>query len=551
MATNETMHSPEPCNVNPVRLDHVQNVSSRRLKKREVDRRCQRETRERKRSHVAYLEKLVETLRQQDASERVTALLQQLKKTEEERDMATKKLRDIQKIMGQGSLELEKRQTRDTGSVTAEVISEEITSINEFTAGTKAAYNPVPVEYHPTFLDIELARSISPHNVEHDQYNMPTDPEVVRHDSPSLTDRTIAHFEAKSRPQVMVSSQIYNWVDPQLGCSCHAHVDRQPGEPAVWQGNFWKFVSEILDERFDWTEDIQPANDVDSEDVPIRAMVQGWDAVAERGPLHPSLQMLRRIDEATFQPIPKTERLAMLRAMHLLLQFHTEPTTERYGRLPPWYLYRPSHSIVHTYAIDYYAWPQFRQRFILNQHAYCGNDFWRMYQDQMRILWPFEFRDCYTLDLETGLYKSSRMFDERINDINCWTMGPDFFRRFPELSSDIPGNIHRIPKALPSATREAEEQSLPSRYAASVERVPLTSQTVAEGEELFQEEQMEQRQNEWANLHVLSSQIFAKTNPRSHIRSQNMQSSALTQELPSYFFEQVASGPSLYFSTTV
>ena len=69
---------------------------------------------------------------------------------------------------------------------------------------------------------------------------------------------------------------------------------------------------------------------------------------------------------------------------------------------------------------------------------YCGNQFWYMYQNQLRLLWPFEFRDCYIRNVETGSYSFSPFFEGRVKDIKSWTMGPGFFKQFPELYSDIP-----------------------------------------------------------------------------------------------------------------
>lgn len=40
--------------------------------------------------------------------------------------------------------------------------------------------------------------------------------------------------------------------------------------------------------------------------------------------------------------------------------------------------------------------------------------------------------------MATGQYKISAAFEERIHDINSWTMAPDFYTRWPELLCDIP-----------------------------------------------------------------------------------------------------------------
>lgn len=532
MATKETTN-PESCHmhVHPVRPNNAQTVSSRRLKKREVDRRFQRESRERKRSHISYLESLVEQLKQQDTSGQVAALLKRLKKTEEERDVATQTLKAIQQLI-QIPSNVEEASLQDADTIRATVDLENVAGTNGSTLSSLEVYTPIPVNIQPDPLDIEVvpARISDPSgfihipNEDFNRQNIPSCLEVIQRSGQDATSREFSLSTKASKQHTTVTSpKAYDWISPRSSCCCSAHLDRQPGQPAVWQGNFWKFITDVMSERFDWT-DVQPANDIDSDDVPIRAMLEGWDAVAQRAPLHPSWQMLRRIDEALFRPIPKTERLAMLRAMHLLLQYHTEPTAERYKRLPMWYMYRPSQHIPHTYAIDYYTWPHFRQRFIFNEHAYCGNGFFRMYQYEMRLLWPFAFRDCYTHDLETGLYQCSRLFDERIHDINCWTMGPDFFKRFPELTGDIPGSIRHIPKYLPPATDQMESRIPLHGVTASVKAMQATSNVVVSEEEQERTEQdleAELELSNWASVPTAAaSQTFAADSVQSYLRQQ-------------------------------
>lgn len=514
MDTAETTRSQESCSVNSGRPNDAQTVSARRLKKREVDRRCQREARERKRSRIAHLESLVVGLRQQDASGQVTALLRQLSRVEEERNLATKTLKDIQQLMVQ---RLTKDRAQDNGIVEVQVIPEGAKLGGHSTTNTTGEYTPVLGHAQPTLLNVEAMPAdifqrtsfitMTP-NGELSAYPERSSSETVYQSGSHWTDQPLVQSSSTGSQTNARSSGIYDWVNPQPSCCCHAHMDRQPGQQAAWQGNFWKFICDVLSERFDWPEDVQPADDVDSEDVLIRAMLQGWDMVANRAPLHPSLQMLRRIDEATFRPIAKIERLAMLRAMHLLLQFHTQPTAERYKRLPSWYLYRPSQHIPHTYAIDYWAWPPFRQRFISNEDTYCGNEFFHMYQSQLRLLWPFEFRDCYTHDLESDLYRPSLLFDERINDVKCWTMGYDFFQRFPELCSDIPVAVGKVPKALRPAIRQMEKRSFsPTSTSSSSATQSTRIAVVDEGER--QEQEQEQNPDEQADPYgAASSRTF-------------------------------------------
>jgi hypothetical protein len=50
-------------------------------------------------------------------------------------------------------------------------------------------------------------------------------------------------------------------------------------------------------------------------------------------------------------------------------------------------------------------------------------------------------------DTEMGLYKVSPAFRERISDLKSWTMGPDLFKRFPELYADIPASS-TVPRSI-------------------------------------------------------------------------------------------------------
>jgi hypothetical protein len=468
-------------------------VSSRRLKKREIDRRCQRQARERTRTRIAYLEGLVEDFRRQDSSGQLATLLTQLKEVEAERDMMAKTLKDIHKAM-------------DTHK-----------PLNPSTED-ETECKPAPATYEGTHRE-RNSSSISPladdmpMTLPHEQAELPERASPSRNfdlavfsPAPSLPLRSQDQLfapevvplpgDGQSPSQVLVQAKSFkepnpmpcnyaeNWTAPRRSCSCNSCHNRQPGQRSVWQGNYWRYANEVLSERFDWPEDVAPESDVMCDDVPIRVMLEGWDAVARRAPLHPSWQILRRIDETLFAMCPNVERLAILRAMHTLLQFHTESTSDRYGRLPPWYMRRPSQKIAHSYAIDYFAWPGVRERFIFNEHDYCGNEFWTMFTTSFRVLWPYEFRDCYTREIETGLYKVSPTFDQRLSDIKCWTMGPDIFKRFPELYSDMPSFNH-IPQTPSSAeatmlTQMQQRKLLPPAFSP---KVAQTGRVVQAGEE--------------------------------------------------------------------
>ncbi|EWY79430.1 hypothetical protein FOYG_17410 [Fusarium oxysporum NRRL 32931] len=59
---------------------------SRRLKKREMDRKCQKRSRERTKNRIAQLESMVENLRQNDSKAQIGSLMDQLDQVTKERD---------------------------------------------------------------------------------------------------------------------------------------------------------------------------------------------------------------------------------------------------------------------------------------------------------------------------------------------------------------------------------------------------------------------------------------------------------------------------------
>ncbi|KIX04472.1 uncharacterized protein Z518_05340 [Rhinocladiella mackenziei CBS 650.93] len=458
MATHPASLGQRPSPTDSAESAEAKGISSRRLKKREIDRRCQRQARERTKSRIAYLEGLVEDFRQQDASGQVATLMKQLQETEAERDIMAKALKDIQKALDtHRPLKPTEEQPQDKNISVSHRFYEDANaerkpSLASLQDGASLSVLPGPIDAQTDNSNpassFELAH-FPPAPIPHMQApGKLFAPEVVRLEAASPNCRNQAIVKSKSANDLHQQiSYNNNWAIPRHTCSCHSSHNRPRGRRPVWQGNYWKFANEVLSEKFEWSEDVAPASDAVSDDVPVRALIEGWDAVAKRGPLHPSWQILRRIDETLFSMCPNTERLAIMRAMHTLLQFHTESSAERYARLPPWYMRRPSQRIAHSYAIDYFAWPGIRERFIFHEHDYCGNDFWHLFCRSIRILWPYEFRDCYTREIDTGLYKISPMFDHRLSDIKCWTMGPDIFQRFPELYSDMPAFNH-IPQTI-------------------------------------------------------------------------------------------------------
>ena len=374
------------------------NVSARRLKKREIDRRCQRQAREKTKSRMAYLEGLVDHLTQSDADERSAALMKRLADTEKERDALAQTLKEIQKALSAHGPEIKTEPEDDEPS---------------------SRHNGQ---------DIDLDES--PEHINGNSY-LPLD----RHDSYESRKSNVEHTQLLGAPKDLVEAELPKVCDDVCDC-CNEAREGSSGIPK----SLWRYANNTLIEPYKGHSPITPEEDLLAEDIPVRVILEGWDAVDQQLGLPVSWRFLRQIDENLFSQCGPTERLAILRTMHLLLQYHRDPTPERRAKLPPWFLARPSQSIPHAYAINYFVWPGLRERFIFQQHKYCSNLFWQLFSGSIEMSWAYDFRDCFAQRWDTGVYQMTPMFHECISDISRWTMRNDLFTQFPDLRCDIPAS---------------------------------------------------------------------------------------------------------------
>ncbi|OCK74267.1 hypothetical protein K432DRAFT_311070 [Lepidopterella palustris CBS 459.81] len=424
------------------------NARARQLRKRELDRRCQREARERTKNRIAYLEGLVEDFKRQDTNGQVANLMKQLSDMAKERDMLAKTLKGIE-----SSIQTHKSALQGSDEPLASMSGVGSYRANVSSLGD-VADGSTPNCGFPGFetMDDFQAGLLESDSTKacHGNASLSGDASFAEDGTPMLQSwSNLSDSTSPSIHQVWTGKTIptrdqnEDAIIPRThaGCEC-CPAHRTPDRKAPL--NLWRFANETLTEPVELSAQVNQIEEALTEDTPIRAMVEGWDAVRRRcgGKLPPSWAKLRRIDETLFPRLGKIERLAILQTMHRLLRYHTDPTPEKFANLPVWHYKRPSQTVAHSYAIDYFSWPGIRERFVFNQHRYCGNIFWHLFCANFHILWPFEFRDCYTRNTTTGQYMISTTFNERITDINAWTMAGDMFKQWPELYSDIPAFNH-------------------------------------------------------------------------------------------------------------
>ncbi|KAH7152665.1 hypothetical protein EDB81DRAFT_431715 [Dactylonectria macrodidyma] len=430
-------------------------ATTRRLKKRELDRRAQRLSRERTKSRIASLEKLVEDFQGKETDGQVKALAKSLQSVTKERDAALSLLRNLGFSINH-HLSSQNVTSTDPTPASCGAKTENATFDNP----TKASMDSLMGSVEPQLPDgangIMPAQIASPNplcllqELDISQSSL-SPPDAIL----SLPDDPIDN----TLPDLFPADTIFDPIQPpeadlispasMPGCGCH------PSSQASESLNLWRFANEVLTPSHGLDRDEADFDEEWQDDIPVRAVVDGWPSIeAKLGRLPALWNKLRPIDDVVFHGCGKVERIAMLRLMHDLLLYHSEPSTERRAKIQPWYLERPSQAICHSYAINFFAWPGIRERFVFYQHTYCGNIFWRLFSSSLHMLWPYEFRDTYSLNVETGQFRITDAFKQRIDDINAWTMTEQIFEQWPEFYSDIPA-FARLPRSLTFKTSKS------------------------------------------------------------------------------------------------
>ncbi|CAH0045842.1 unnamed protein product [Clonostachys solani] len=401
------------------------NAASRRAKKRELDRRAQRAARERNRNRIAHLEETIDAMKAHDSTNKAADLMDQLAQVKLERDRLAETLQSISDLAGRHALPKAAEPAHLGGSQSGQ----------HALGGVRAA-SPIPstesfVEGLAIESNLDLQSIASP---------LPgagqsgTQPVVEANDQLDLDSETLPIFSVSD-----------GLILPEPLGVCDCILPPAPvgvtGSSAAADSSIWKSANQILGLSPSLTQSTLRIEDKTSEDLPVRAILRGWNSF-DSGDLPPLWQMLRQTDTLQFRGCRDVERLAIMVMMHRILRCQADPSNERWKKLPPWLQGRPSQMLPHSPAVDFFVWPGVRERFVFFQHRYCSNTFWKVFAESFRLLWPFEFRDCYQRNVMTGAYSLSPAFESRLYDINCWAMTTDFFYHFPDFRSDIPCSQH-------------------------------------------------------------------------------------------------------------
>ena len=336
----------------------AKNITSRILKKREIDRRCQRKSREKTKARIAELEGLLKEFQNRDVDGGVAALRRKLEEVEADRSRLESTLRSLESII-LGSRSAWEQEPGVSVNVAQHLQTPAIPDpprapVESDRSNLDAAFIAFAnqndfrghhlLESTTTWNSYDFTSTIIPpvpgggfggnanslfadHSPSARSSSFETSCEYLasRSNINNLQPPFVDDFSPS--PGIVVPSTVMH----STGCACCA-----PKTPNS-RPSLWRFANDILVGSFRFRGYLNLTDDATNQDIAIRAVLHGWDAVARSQQLPISWQILRRIDETLFSICGDTERLAILQAMHLLLHFHDESTPERHAKLPPWY----------------------------------------------------------------------------------------------------------------------------------------------------------------------------------------------------------------------
>ncbi|RDW91624.1 hypothetical protein BP5796_02789 [Coleophoma crateriformis] len=178
-----------------------------------------------------------------------------------------------------------------------------------------------------------------------------------------------------------------------------------------------------------------------NEDVLAKATMFGWDVAFQSWKTPCSLWLLLRSIDTVLLGGCHTplERMAILRAVHIMSLSIIIGKTGPKQDVPHWYRPRPAQQLItHDLVADFIVWPGMRERIVLTGSAnVLTNEFWMAFFSCFRFHWSGEVHEAFDFNPENGQHTFSGELFNRLWDINHWRMDMSFFNRFPAFADDV------------------------------------------------------------------------------------------------------------------
>ncbi|ENH63819.1 hypothetical protein FOC1_g10007956 [Fusarium oxysporum f. sp. cubense race 1] len=281
-------------------------INDRKSRKRELDRKSQRLARQRTRSRMAHLETLVANFQEADSDVRFSSLNERLSEVTSERDRLRGLLESLDFTIRSHLDETPAKRPVPSSAVCKDGSAQPQQRGLDIPDSQEAAFFPVGSS------GIDNADSAASMN-SNDGAQAWHNPESLELD-PFL-------FQLPPLSQDFLNITLPQTALPECECTL-THIDLA-------------------------------AEDRESEDSIIRAVLYGWNSVGEAGRALTTCRMLRSVDELPWVKSNPTDRLAILSLMRLML---VSRNSTRKAELPRWLQARPSQNLPHAIAIDFVFW---------------------------------------------------------------------------------------------------------------------------------------------------------------------------------------------------
>jgi len=308
-------------------------ASDRQSRKRELDRKSQRLARERTKSHIAHLEALVAHFQETDSDVRSSSLINQLSEAINERDRLRSLLESLNFAIRSQLQETPINKALPSSSTAPKDISTQ------------------PPQSGPGVPDSQEANQLAScrlltetlggtESLDGNNGNIASYSAESLQTNPLLFELSLLPGSSISTDDATVPQAILPECECMLGTL----------ESTAITLSIWRELNELLKPL---PEADLAAEDQESEDVIIRAVLDGWNIIGETGQVPTTCRKLRRFDELAWVQSNPTDRLAILSLMRLMV---VSQNSTRQTELPRWLQARPSQKFPHATAIDFVFW---------------------------------------------------------------------------------------------------------------------------------------------------------------------------------------------------
>ncbi|KFY72045.1 hypothetical protein V499_07814 [Pseudogymnoascus sp. VKM F-103] len=401
----------------------------RSQRKREADRKAQRNSRERQRSHTDHLENMIAILRKENGNAATSELMEMVWQLRSENERLRKIINSAKSALSVMSCEptpLPNPQHVDlTGGPRPPP------GKGPQVAVVEGAPNKNPGASQPSALPAK--RSID------DVMPTASNSLVPNGEQARKRRQTVADITAGGN-----SGSVLNFTESWMDKKAIVRTDKAHADLTPWA--WLSPIASMMPPPARPPTHVAPASAsaalrlsrTDYANLIFKAVINGWASLDTWERSNPIMKALSDIDQV-FSELDQVSRAAFLYKSHMLLKYHMDPEKGNWDEMPEWQ--RPSftqRTKQHPIAVDFFVWPALRDRLIDSNHNYFATgDFSAYFRRHYKFSWPFSFEDTYVYDGASNTYQMSPIFARYHRDLKYWGVERPFLEKFPELAGDI------------------------------------------------------------------------------------------------------------------